>query len=181
MFPQPKKKTIILSSSGFPLLFLRHICFSCMAAWRCLDDYFVRCCDNAIAPSCFRRSKRQSLNAEVMRRGQSSIRFRDRLNSLETSGTSLLFRDTRTHELHQSSCSWLPFVLEMPCLSRRFNIPVSWFGKQGERNTVQCILPTVRKDNGFYVGKFEIVMSLSERFTTLEMNIQRLLDSCPCS
>ena len=153
---------------------------SCAIAWVYLEDHSLRCCDNAIAPSCLRRSKRQSLNAEVMRRGQSSIRFRDRLNSLETSGTSLLFRDTRTHELHQSSCSWLPFVLEMPCLSRRFNIPVSWFGKQGERNTVQCILPTVRKDNGFYVGKFEIVMSLSERFTTLEMNIQRLLDICSC-
>ena len=148
-----------------------------MVAWVCLKDHSFECCHNAIAPSCFRRSKIQSLTAEVMRLGQSSIRFRDRLNSLETSGTSLLFRDTRTHELHQSSCSWLPFVLEMPCLSRRFNIPVSWFGKQGERNTVQFILPTVRKNNGFQVGKFEIVMSHSERFTTLEMNIQRLLDS----
>ena len=92
---------------------------SCAIAQGYLGDYSLRCCDNAIAPSCLRRSKRQSLNAEVMRRGQSTIRFRDRLNSLETSGTSILFRDTRTHGLHQISCIWLPFVSEMLSLLHR--------------------------------------------------------------
>ena len=92
---------------------------SCAIAQGYLGDYSLRCCDNAVAPSCLRRSKRQSLNAEVMRRGQSTIRFRDRLNSLETSGTSILFRDTRTHGLQQISCIWLLFVSEMLRLLHR--------------------------------------------------------------
>ena len=73
---------------------------SCAIAWIYPEDHSLTCCDNSIAPSCLRRSKGQSLNAEVMRHGQSTTTFRGKLYSLETSGTSILFRDTRTHGLH---------------------------------------------------------------------------------